>query len=126
MQKGLLRRRLPGAAVPAYVALDLCYISRLKLWFLAGRCAHALRNFPCGKIAACWQFVILSPYSGPLKSLDYSMWAPCRQMAMLQLVQKSALCSVPFYNCGWRDDGAAKLPLAQAAPGKGHCHWQQL
>jgi hypothetical protein len=59
MQKGLLRRRLPGAAVPAYVALDLCYISRLKLWFLAGRCARALRNFPCRKIAACWQFVIL-------------------------------------------------------------------
>jgi hypothetical protein len=42
--------RLPGTVSPGYVALDLCYISLLKLGFPVGQHAHVRRPFPCGDI----------------------------------------------------------------------------
>jgi hypothetical protein len=47
-------QRLPGTASPAYIALELCYLSRYKLGFLAGQRACSNRNFPSGVIAANW------------------------------------------------------------------------
>ncbi len=64
-------RRLPGAASPGYVALDLCYISWLKLSSPAGRRALVRRHFPSGIIAVRWQFMVLPPYLPPLNWLDY-------------------------------------------------------
>ncbi len=43
---------LPGTASPAYVALDLYYISWSKLGVPAGRGVRAHRHFPWGKIVA--------------------------------------------------------------------------
>jgi hypothetical protein len=66
--------RLPGAASLGYVALDLYYISWLKIASPAGRPARACLHFPSGNIAACWQITVLLPYLPPLYSLDYGTW----------------------------------------------------
>jgi hypothetical protein len=65
---------LPGADLPGYVALDLCYISWLKLGSPAGQCAHALHHFPSRIIAERWQITVLPLYLPPLNSLDYGTW----------------------------------------------------
>ncbi len=63
-------QHLPDAASPAYVALDLFYVSWSKLGVPArrGTCIH--HHFPCRKIIARWQIVIVPP----LSLLDYSTW----------------------------------------------------
>jgi hypothetical protein len=56
------------------VALDLCYMSWLKLGFQARQHARTCCHFHYGKSAALWQIAILPPYSLSLKSLDYGSW----------------------------------------------------
>ncbi len=102
---------LPGAAWPCYVALTIGHISWLKLGFLAGwpfvqASIYFVGTLLCvGKLLFCccfwhlWTRRIMAP------------GAYCKQRATLWLIQKWALWSKPFGNCGrpkW-GDGAAKI-----------------
>ncbi len=62
--------RLAGATAPGNVALDLCYVSRLKTGSPAGWCARARRQIPSGKITAHWKLAVLPP----LNSLNHGIW----------------------------------------------------
>ncbi len=75
--QGLLRRLMghyrcvPGAALPAYAALELCYLSWLKLGFPA-KCALAHATISLTKKLPCWQIAVLLSHSPPLILRDYN------------------------------------------------------
>jgi hypothetical protein len=103
--------------------ISFTYRFWLKLGFTAGQCACAHHHFPCRKNAVHWKkYDFAAIFTAPKLA---GLWQQRRMQAKGNAVAHPKIGSLK--RTVWQlRAGAAKLPLAQAALGEGHRHWQWL